>query len=73
MSGISEMIRKRRLELGLTLEEVGNSVGVGKATVRRWETGAIRNMGIDKVVPLADVLRIDLVDFMYVLKNDYRG
>ena len=32
-------IKKRRAELGLTLEEVGKAVGVGKSTVRkltRW-------------------------------------
>ena len=37
----------------MTLEEVGNIVGVGKSTVRKWETGDIANMKIDKVTLLA--------------------
>lgn len=51
-------IKKRRLELGMTLEEVGNLVGVGKSTVRKWETGDIANMKRDKIVKLADALKV---------------
>lgn len=36
---IGELIHNRRKELKLTLEEVGNAVGVSKSTVRKWETG----------------------------------
>jgi transcriptional regulator with XRE-family HTH domain len=53
---ISEIIRVRRQELGLTLEEVGQRVGVGKSTVRKWETGLIENMRRDKISKLAEVL-----------------
>ncbi|PHK50753.1 helix-turn-helix domain-containing protein [Staphylococcus edaphicus] len=51
-------IKKRRLELNLTLEEVGNIVGVGKSTVRKWETGDIENMKRDKIVKLANALKV---------------
>ncbi len=51
-------IKKRRLELNLTLEEVGNMVGVGKSTVRKWETGDIENMKRDKIVKLANALKV---------------
>lgn len=33
---MKDKIKQRREELGLTLEEVGNIVGVGKSTVRKW-------------------------------------
>lgn len=56
MSDIGNLIRDRRLELGLTLEAVGKHVGVSKSTVRKWESGMIRNMGIDKVARLASIL-----------------
>ena len=36
---IGEMIKNRRLELNLTLEEVGKHVGVSKSTVKKWEDG----------------------------------
>ena len=35
---------ERRKELGLTLEDVGNIVGVTKSTVKKWESGYIENM-----------------------------
>lgn len=50
-------LKKRRQELNMTLEEVGNIVGVGKSTVRKWETGDIANMKIDKVALLAKALK----------------
>ncbi|WP_289102164.1 helix-turn-helix domain-containing protein [uncultured Fusobacterium sp.] len=53
-----EKLKKRRLELNLTLEEVGNIVGVAKSTVRKWETGAIENMKSDKISLLAKALQV---------------
>ena len=46
-----------RKSLGLTLEQVGNVVGVGKSTVRKWETGEIANLRRDKIAKLAEALR----------------
>lgn len=51
-------LKNRRISLNLTLEEVGNYVGVAKSTVRKWETGAIENMGRDKIVKLAEILKV---------------
>ncbi len=42
-------IKQRRESLGLTLEDVGNYIGVNKATVQRYESGNIdikRNIAI---------------------------
>lgn len=55
---IGEKIKARRIELGLTFEEVGNIVGVGKSTVRKWETGDIKDMRRDKVSKLAYALKV---------------
>ena len=54
---ISEIIKKRRQELGLTLEDVAEALGVAKSTVLRYETKAINNMGIDKIEALSAVLK----------------
>ena len=40
----------------MTLEELGNKVGVGKSTVRKWETGMIANMRRDKILKIAQAL-----------------
>ena len=55
---IGKLIKNKRIELNLTLEEVGNLVGVGKSTVRKWENGMIENMGRDKISLLAKALDI---------------
>ena len=53
---MSYRIKELRKAKGLTLEEVGNMVGVGKSTVRKWETGIIANMKRDKIAALAKAL-----------------
>ena len=64
MCEIANKIKNRRLELGLTLEEVGQAVGVGRSTVQRWESGLIKNMGRDKIAALAHILRLDPVELV---------
>lgn len=53
---MAKKIKDLRLEKGLTLEQVANVVGVGKSTVRKWETGMIANMKRDKIASLAKAL-----------------
>ena len=53
---MSQRIKALRKEKGLTLEQVANIVGVGKSTVRKWETGMIANMKRDKIANLAKAL-----------------
>ena len=55
-SEFSRRIRDLRAKHGLTLEQVAQSVGVGKSTVRKWETGMIENMRRDKIAKLAAAL-----------------
>ena len=55
-SEMSEKIRQLRTSQGLTLEQVAQEVGVGKSTVRKWETGLIANMRRDKIASLAKAL-----------------
>ena len=64
MADIGQRIYERRKELRLTLEEVGEAVGVGKSTVQRWESGLIKSMGSDKVGKLATVLRMDPIELV---------
>ena len=52
----AQKIKSLRLSQNLTLEQVANEVGVGKSTVRKWETGMIANMRRDKIASLAKAL-----------------
>lgn len=55
-SEMSLKIKRLRLDRGMTLEQVADIVGVGKSTVRKWETGMIANMKRDKIALLAQAL-----------------
>ena len=58
MGSMGNRIKKLRLENNMTLEELGNKVGVGKSTVRKWENGMIANMRRDKSAKLAAALNV---------------
>lgn len=53
---IGENIHRRRIELGMTLEEVSKQVGVSRQTLSRYETGVIGNIPSDKIEALAKAL-----------------
>lgn len=60
-------IKKRRIELGLTMLQVAEMVGVSEATISRWESGDIANMKRDKIKKLAEALK---VSFSYIMDDD---
>ncbi len=51
-----DKIHYLRTKLGLTLQELGDKVGVGASTVRKWETGYIKSLRTDKMQKLAGAL-----------------
>lgn len=67
---LGEKIKNRRLELDLTLEEVGKLVGVAKSTVMKWENEDIENMRRDKIVLLADALRVSPLWIMGIEEDE---
>jgi transcriptional regulator with XRE-family HTH domain len=70
---VNEMIEHRRKELGLTMEEVANKVGVSKSTVKKWESGYIKNMRRDKMALLAEALQISPMDLLDDTSDDSQG
>ena len=61
---IKDIIKKRRKELNLTYEELGNMCGVGKTTVRKWELGLTENMKVDKIEQLSNALKISPLELL---------
>lgn len=53
---VGENIRKRRLTLDLTLEDVASRIGVSRQTLSRYETGVIKNIPQDKIDAIATTL-----------------
>lgn len=63
-------INQRRKELGLTLEKIADYVGVSKGTVKKWESGYIKNMGRDKIMLLSEILCVSPLDILGLAEED---
>src|SRR5690606_36765818 len=50
-------IKRRRMELGLSVEDVAKALGKDRSTIYRYEGDEIENMPVSVLVPLARVLR----------------
>ena len=64
MGALSSVLKQRRKELGLTLSQIADSVGVTEATVQRWESGNIKTMRHEKIAKLAEVLKVSPATLM---------
>ena len=53
---LGDRIHYLRTEKGYTLQELGDMVGVGASTVRKWETGYIKTLRTDKMQKLSNAL-----------------
>ena len=60
---VGSRLRKRRLALGLSQEELGQAIGVTCLEVRDYEIGAAR-VGAGQLVHVASALEVDL-DFFF--------
>lgn len=64
MNNLSNVLKRRRKELGLTLLQVAEVMGVSEATVQRWESGSIKSVRYDKIDKLAQVLKVEPSEIM---------
>lgn len=56
MNEISQRIKKRRLELGLSINLLAKKIGKDRATIYRYENGDIEKVPISVLRTLADAL-----------------
>lgn len=69
MPNIGNRIKLRRKELGLTLQQLGDKIGVEASTVRKWENNIIQNIKTDKISKIASALGVTI---SYII-NDSRS
>lgn len=55
---IKDIIKERRMLLGLTLEDISKTCGVSHTTVQRWESGNITDIKASKIKLLANILEV---------------
>lgn len=53
---VGNRIKQRRIEMGLSIEELGKRLGKNRSTVYRYETGYIENLPLDVIPPIAEAL-----------------
>ena len=58
INALSETLKTRRKELGLTLLQIAERMGVTEATVQRWESGDIKTIRQDRIGQLAEILYV---------------
>lgn len=78
----NDILKNRRIEIGLTQQEVADLVGVSEGTISRWESGDINNMRRDRILAYAKALRVSpavimgweepMEVFHYYLSDDER-
>ena len=66
---IIERIKKRRLELGMSYQELADKTGLSKSTLQRYETGSISNIPLSKLNILAKALKTSPL-YIIGLEND---
>ncbi len=54
---IGERIKKRRTEIGLSVDELASMIGKNRATIYRYESEDIENLPVSILEPLAKALR----------------
>ena len=58
MDGIIKRIKDRRLELGYSFQDLAEKTNMSKSTLQRYETGAIKNVPLDRLEVLAKALDV---------------
>lgn len=59
-----EIIRKRRLELGLSQEELGEMIGVQKSAIAKYKSGKIENLKRSTIEKLSQILSVSPTQLM---------
>jgi len=57
---IGQAIAKRRVELDLTQAQLAKLAGLSRATINQLEAGKVKDLGVNRLIPLLSVLGIEL-------------
>jgi transcriptional regulator with XRE-family HTH domain len=64
---LGEKIRKRRIELNMTMDDLGNAIGVQRSAINKYEKGIITDLKRSTLQALANALGVSP---LYLLEED---
>ena len=64
MSSIGKIIKKRRKELNLSLKDIAKKLDVSESSISRYENEEIKSMRIGKLIPLSEILQVDIRELL---------
>lgn len=64
---LGEKIRKRRIELNMTMDDLGNAIGVQRSAINKYEKGMITDLKRSTIHTLAQALQVSP---LYLLDDD---
>lgn len=64
---LGEKIRKRRIELNMTMDDLGNAIGVQRSAINKYEKGMITDLKRSTIHALAQALQVSP---LYLLDDD---
>ena len=69
MERVGIRIHNRRIELALTLVDVANHCGVSKSSVSRWEAGHIKQLSVEHIEKLSQILQVSPLYIIGIEEN----
>ena len=55
---LAQRIHEARISKGLTLEQLGKMIGLGKSAINKYEKGIVTNIPPDRIEAIADALDV---------------
>lgn len=55
---VIKRIRDRRIELGLSFQDLADATGLSKSTIQRYETGGIKKVPVNQIEDIAKALHV---------------
>lgn len=58
-TGIAERMKKRRMELDMSVADLANRLSMSKATIHRYESGEIKHIKMPVIASISNELKVD--------------
>ncbi len=69
-STVGKILKELRIGSGFTQEELGSKIGVKKAAIGKYESGAVENLKRQTAIRLAEIFEVSPAYIMGFCKNE---